>query len=217
MNNNGFTIIEVVVSISIATVISIALLTISLGYVGDTMRARLTADLAIESQLLLRAMVEDVRLAGSLSTTNQNTDANAPVGGWITNDPSNIVIIDLPAIDASRNIIYDTTTGFPYDNEVVYFSNGTTMYRRTIVNPSATGNSLQTSCPPNLATSNCPNDKKYSQYLSDLSFTFYDDANATTSDATLARSVQINVKLQRKIMGKTVAFNNTIRTTLRNR
>jgi len=217
MKQKGFTIVETMVAVGIASVISITLLFISINYVGDVTRARLTADLAIESQILLRSVVEDVRLAGSLSTTNQNTDVNSPVGNWVTNDPSNIIIIDLPAIDSSRNIIYDTSTGFPYDNEVVYYSTGTNMYRRTIINPTATGNSLMTSCPPNLATSACPSDKKFTSFLTDLSFTFYDDTNATTSVANLARSVQITVRVERNIMGKPVKFNNTIRTTLRNR
>lgn len=205
------------ISISLATVISGVLLYISLNLIGDTTRARITAELAIESQILLRSIVEDTRLAGSLSTTNQNTDPNAPVGGWVTNDPSNILIIDLPAINASRDIIYNSSTGYPYDNEVVYYSSGSSIYRRTIVDPSAAGNSIKTSCPPALATSTCPADKKYTSYLTDLTFTFYDDTNNTTADATLARSVQITVKVQRKILGKTVKFDNTIRTTLRNR
>lgn len=213
----GFTIVEVILSVGIATVIAGTLLFVSLNLIGETARARMTAELAIESQILLRSMVEDVRLAGSLSSTNQNTDANAPAGGWITNDPSNIIIVDLPATDASKNIIYDSSTGYPYDTEVVYFSSGSSMYRRTIVDPGATGNAVKTSCPLALVTSDCPADKKYTSFLTDLTFTFYDDTNNTTADATLARSVQITVKVQRKILGKTVKFDNTIRTTLRNR
>lgn len=216
-DQKGFTIVELILSIGISTIMAGLLLFISLNLIGETARARITAELAIESQILLRSMVEDARLAGSLSSTNQNTDANAPVGGWVTNDPSNILIIDIPAIDSSRNIIYDSNTGYPYDNEIVYYSSGGAMYRRVITNPTASGNSLKTSCPTALATSNCPADKKFTSFLTDLTFTFYDDANATTADATLARSVQITVKVQRKILGKTVKFDNTIRTTLRNR
>jgi type II secretory pathway pseudopilin PulG len=216
-DQKGFTIVELILSVGIATVLSGVLLFISLNLIGDTARARMTADLAIESQILLRSMVEDVRLAGSLSTTNQNTDANAPVGGWITNDPSNILIIDLPATNSARDIVYNSSTGYPYDTEIVYFSNAGSMYRRTIIDPSATGVLAKTSCPSNLATGSCPSDKKYTNNLTDLTFTFYDDANNTTADATLARSVQITVKVQRKILGKMVKFDNTIRTTLRNR
>lgn len=217
MKQRGFTIVEMLISVAVGSVIAVLLLVISLNYVGDVTRARLTAELAIESQILLRSIVEDVRLAGSLSSTNQNADVNAPVGGWVTNDPSNILIIDVPAIDGNRNIIYDPDTGFPYDNEVVYYGSGSTMFKRIIAHPTANSNSLATSCPPALASATCAPDKRYTQFLKDLTFTFYDDANATTSNATLARSVQITVRMERKILGKPVAFNNTIRTTLRNR
>jgi prepilin-type N-terminal cleavage/methylation domain-containing protein len=214
-NQSGFTIVELLISIAIASVISILMLTVTINYVGDVTRARLTADLAIESQILLRSIVEDTRLAGSLSSTNQNIDANSPVGGWITNDPSNVLIIDTPAFNVSRDIIYDSTTGLPYDNEVVYFSSGTRMFRRMVASTSATGNAAKTTCPT--ATALCGKDKQMTTYLQDLTFTFYDENNTTTADATLARSVQITVNLKRKISGRDVSFNNTMRTTMRNR
>jgi prepilin-type N-terminal cleavage/methylation domain-containing protein len=212
---SGFTMVELMISVFVASVISFLLLTITVNYTGDLIRARHTADLALESQILLRSIVEDTRLAGSLSSTNQNTDANAPVGGWVTNDPSNILIIDSPALNSSRDILYDSNTGLPYDNEIIYFSSGQNMYRRMLANAAATGNIATTTCPT--AVSGCGQDKLYTKYLQDLSFTFYDESNTTTSDATLARSVQITVTLKRKIYGRDIVFANTIRTTMRNR
>lgn len=217
INNKGFTIIELFISIALSSVIAMVLLTLSVNFVGDITRARITADLAIESQLLLRAIVEDTRLADSLSSTNSITDANAPFGGWITNDPSNILIIDTPAIDSGRNIIYNSSTTLPYSNEVIYYANGSSMYRRVLKDSAATGSIAVTTCPPASATSGCPSDKLFTQYLTDLSFTFYDDTNVTTANATLARSVQITVSMKRKIYGRDITFNNTIRTTMRNR
>jgi prepilin-type N-terminal cleavage/methylation domain-containing protein len=216
-SQRGFTIVELILAVSISSVIAATLLTISLRYTGEMLRARITADLAIESQILLRSIVDDTRLADSLSSSNSNTDANAPNGGWVTSDPSNVLIIDSPAINSSRDIIYNTSTSLPYSNEVVYYSSGTTMYRRSIKNTAASGNSMVTSCPPSLATNSCPADKLFTKYLKDLTFTFYDDTDATTANATLARSVKITVTTERKINGKTVTFANSIRTTMRNR
>lgn len=217
MNQKGFTITELLISIAVGSVVSSILLFITFNYIGDVTRARMTAELAIESQQLLRSMVEDTRLAASLSSTNQNPDANQPDGGWLTNDPSNIIVIDVPVTDQDKNIIYNEDTSLPYTNEIVYFSNGSDMYRRVITDPNAVGNGLKTSCPPSLATEECPSDKLFTKYLTDLTFTFYDSAGATTADATQARSVQITVRVERKIFGKPVKFANTIKTTLRNR
>jgi hypothetical protein len=162
-------------------------------------------------------MVEDTRLADSLSATNTLTDANAPSGGWVTSDPSNVLIIDTPAIDVNRDLIFNSSTGYPYKNEVIYYTNGTKMYRRTLKNTLATGNILTTTCPPTNTTSSCPADKLFTKYLKDLTFTFYDETDATTANAALARSVKITVTTERKVNGKTVTFANSIRTTMRNR
>lgn len=216
-SQKGFTIVETIIAVSISTMLAAILLTISLRYTGEMLRARITADLAIESQILLRSIVEDTRLADALSATNSITDANAPSGGWVTSDPSNVLIIESPAINSSRDIIYDSNTSLPYKNEVVYYASGTKMYRRSLKNTSASGNAMVTSCPVASATSSCPPDKLYTSYLKDLTFTFYDDTDATTANATLARSVKITVTTERKINGKTVSFANSIRTTMRNR
>lgn len=216
-SQKGFTIIEMLLAVSISSAIVATLLTVSLRYTGEMLRARITADLAIESQILLRTIVEDTRLADALTSTNSISDPNAPVGGWTTSDPSNVLIIESPAINSTRDIIYDSSTGLPYKNEVVYYGSGSKMYRRTLKNTSANGNSAITSCPPAYSTSSCPADKLYTSYLKDLTFTFYDDADATTANAALARSVKITVTTERKINGKTVSFANSIRTTMRNR
>ena len=213
----GFTIVEMILAVSISAVIAATLLTISLRYTGEMLRARITADLAIESQILLRSIVEDTRLADALSSTNAISDTNAPSGGWVTSDPSNVLIIESPAINSTRDILYDSATSLPYKNEVVYYALGTSMYRRSLKNSAAAGNIMTTTCPAASATATCPADKLYTKYLKDLTFTFYDDSDTTTANATLARSVKITVTTERKIAGKTVTFANSIRTTMRNR
>lgn len=214
-NQSGFTITELLVSVAISSVMAFSILYLTVYFMGDLYRARASAELAIESQTLLRTIVEDVRLADSLKSTNANADPQATV--WATNDPSNVMIIALPALDSSRDIIYDSTTTLPYVNEVVYHTNGSSMYRRVLIDPSATGNISVTQCPEAIVTSTCPPEKLFTENLDDLTFTFYDSTDTTTSDATQARSVQITVSLSKKIYGKEVAFSNTIRTTLRNR
>lgn len=216
-SQGGFTIIEVVISVAISSIIAALFLTISLRYTGEILRARINADMAIESEILLRSMIDDTRLADALSQTNILADSNSPVGGWTTSDPSNVIIIESPAIDSDRNIIYNSTTGFPYKNEIIYYGSGSTMYKRILKNPDAPGNTAVTSCPANLATASCPADKEFTKYLKDLAFTFYDDSDATTADPSMARSVKITVTTERKVGGDNVTFANSIRTTLRNK
>lgn len=207
---------ELLISISIASILSLILITVMVDYYGEILRSQATAELAIESQTVLRKMVEDTRLADSIHATNLITDPNAPSGGWVTSDPSNVLIVANPAIDISRNIIYDPADNFPYEDEVVYFNTGTNLYRRILKNTNAAGNTAVTTCPPAVASSTCPEDTVLSKYLTGLTFTFYDINNLTTSNASLARSVSVSISLQRKAYGRSIDFTNTVRTTLRN-
>jgi type II secretory pathway pseudopilin PulG len=211
----GFTITELVISITVAGFLTMALFAATFYYYANSQQAGATADLAIEAENILTQMTEDIRLSDAISTTNAITDAHSP-GGWVTSDPSNIIIIENPAIDSSRNIIYDSSTGNPYRNEFIYFLNGTSMYKRILANPSASGNIAKTTCPTGYVTSTCPADRLFSSNVSNLTFTFYDSSDNTTANATQARSVLLTVNMAKKVYGRNVVLNNSTRVTLRN-
>jgi type II secretory pathway component PulJ len=215
-NSTGFTIPELVLSITIASIMVVVLFTATFYYYIDTAQTQTTTDLALESQSILSQMTEDIRLADAISSTNALSDPNSPAGGWSTSDPSNIIIIENPAVDSNHNIIYDTTTGSPYRNEFIYFGSGTTMYKRILANSAAVGNTAKTTCPQNLSSSTCPPDRLFSTNASNLSFTFYDASDNTTANATLARSVSLQVDMAKKAFGKNITLSNTTRVTLRN-
>jgi hypothetical protein len=101
-------------------------------------------------------------------------------------------------------------------NELVYFKDGDTLYKRLLANPDADGNSLVTSCPSSLASDDCPADRKLVENLNTMVFTLYDQDNATTSDPLLARSVKIDLGLERDTFGEPLTYDNSVRITLRN-
>lgn len=213
----GFTITELVISITVAGFLVAVLFIATFYYYANTAQAQAGADLGLQSQSILAQMTEDIRLADAISSTNAITDANAPVGGWVTSDPSNVIIIESPATDSSRNIIYDSDSGLPYRNEYIYFTSGSQMYKRVLANPSAAGNTAKTTCPADAASSSCPADILFSDNVSNLSFTFYDASGNSTADAGQARSVSLTVNMSKTAYGKAVTLNNTTRVTMRNR
>jgi prepilin-type N-terminal cleavage/methylation domain-containing protein len=213
---SGFTIVELVIAITVAGFLVAAIFIATFGYFTDVSRSEASATLALESQTILTQMTEDIRLADAISSTNAITDPNAPTGGWVTSDPSNVIIIESPAVDSSRNIIYNTNTGFPYRNEFIYFNSGSSMYKRILANTSAAGNTQKTTCPSSQSSSSCPPDRLFSSNVSNLSFTFYDSSDNTTSNAVSARSVQLEVDMAKKVFGRNLTFANTTRVTLRN-
>lgn len=216
-NQSGVTIVELLVSVAVAAMISTVMLVISLNFFGSTIRSQVTAEMAADSHYMLRAIIEDIRVADSVAATNTLPDANQPSGGWLTNDASNVLVLSLPAIDSNRDIIYNEETNDPYMNEVVYFIDGTsTFYKRLLKNDTAVDNTLITTCPAEPGTPGCPSDRKYSAYVQDMTFTFYDTSNTVTTDPTQARSLRVGIVLERKVFGTPVKFNNSIFTKLRN-
>lgn len=212
----GFTITELVIAITVAGILAVAIFIATFDYYADVNRSQASTDMALSSQNILGQMTSDIRLADAISSTNSITDPNGPAGGWVTSNPSNVIIIESPAVDSSRNIIYNPDTGFPYRNEFVYFVSSGSMYKRVLANTSATGNTAITTCPQALSSPSCPPDALFSDHVSNLSFTFYDSSDNTTADATQARSVLLDVNLAQDVYGRSVALSNQARITLRN-
>lgn len=210
----GFTITELLIAISVGTLLSVFMLAVFIYGYGGLVVEQTRASMVLESQLFLKRMTEDVRLANQILPAATLPDANGPSGGWITNDPANILIMTQPATDNTNSFIYDSVTGYPYQNEIVYFSNGGSMYRRTLRNTAATGNSVLTTCPA--GTSGCPRDVVLSEYLRNMTFVFRDINDVVTTTAANARSVEITVNLERRVYGRTVTTQNSTRMTLRN-
>lgn len=191
-------------------------MTVSIYMYGDTVRSSVYAQLAGESQLILRSAAEELRQSSSIRDTNRNPDGNAPGGAWTTSNSNLILIISTPALDSSNNFIVDPATGYPYENEIVYFTSAGSLYKRFIANNSAAGNTRKTTCPQTIASSTCPADIVMSKNFKDLNFVFYDQDDNVTTTIPNSRSIRLLIQMERSIYGKTLTFDNTIRITMRN-
>lgn len=213
----GFTLVEVTVAVSAMAIVGVLFIGIVANYFVLITRNNELTEMTINSQNLLRTTVENIRLGDGVRQTNQISDPNAPSGGWNTSNSSFVIIIAVPAVTTTHAYIIDPDTGSPYMNELVYYKSGTTLLERTLANPSATGNRLITTCPPSLATSSCPADTQLATYVSSMLFTLYDQNAAITTTASLARSVNITLTMQRNAPGQPLGITSNIRVTLRNR
>lgn len=212
----GFTIVELVVVMTILATISVSLITVMSNYLVIITRNNHLVDMTTTSQNLLRSTVEELRYGAGVRQTNSVADSNGPSGGWNTANTNFVIIIAVPAVDANNDYIIDTDTGDPYNNELVYFKQGTTLYKRTLAHPEATGNRTRTSCPAASASSTCPADRLLATDVKDMNFILYDQDNALTTNTLLATSVKIDLILERDTFGEPLSFSNSIRVTLRN-
>ena len=210
----GFTITELIISIGLAGLLSVLMLSVFVYSYGGLLVEQTRANMVLESQLFLRRMTEDVRVANQVLANNTITDDTIAPSVWATSDPANILILTQPASDADRNFIYDSGTGYPYQNEIVYFGDETTMYRRTLKNTLAVGNTAETTCP--VGATGCGRDIPLTENLKNMNFVFYDIDNVVTTTIASARAVELTVNLEKKIYGRTIVVQNTTRMTLRN-
>jgi len=216
--NSGFTIVELTISLTVMGIIMVSLMAASVNYLVIITRNNITIDMTVDSQNLLRSTVEELRYGAGVRSSNTITDANEPGGGWTTTNTNFVIIIAAPAEDSSGDYIIDPSTGVPYNNELVYFK-GTTdnkLYKRILANSNATGNTAVTTCPASVASASCPADIQLINYIDTMQFTLYDQDDATTTDALLARSVKIDLTTTRDTFGSPLTLDNSIRVTLRN-
>lgn len=215
-NQDGMTIIELIVAISLSVVITSIMLGLTLTFYGNTVRSQIQSEMAVNGHFALRSLVEDIRLGSNISTTNTINDDNAPSGGWSTDSAGSTIIINRPAVDTDEDIIYDDTTGLPYANEFIYYINNGVLRKRVLKNTNAIGNSAKTTCPDAAVVSGCPKDAQLVKNVASFSFILLDSQNNETTDATLARSIKFNLSLRRNAFANPVIVNNTITTKLRN-
>jgi prepilin-type N-terminal cleavage/methylation domain-containing protein len=211
---HGFTIVELLIAVSVASIASILILSAFVFMYGSLVREQTRAQMVLESQAFLKRMVDDIRVANQILTTNSLPDAYEPSGGWITSDPANILVLTQPVTDENKDFIFDSTTGYPYQNEIVYFGSGTSMYRRTLANSGATGNVAITTCPAN--TVGCQGDVKLLDNLQNMLFVFYDINDVVTTTPENARSVELSINLTKRVYGENITISNKTRVTLRN-
>ncbi len=212
----GVTLIEILIAVTIMGILLAPAVTVTVYFYGNTLKSNLQSKLAVESQNILRSMVEELRVGSGVRSNNTINDSNAPAGGWTTSNASLVLIIATPALDTSNNFIVDSSTGDPYQNEIIYFAQSGVLYKRLLANSGATGNRFKTSCPASLATATCPADVALSDHFKDMNFVFYDQDDAVTVTLTAARSIKLQIQMEQKTYGYTISFENNIRITLRN-
>lgn len=213
----GFTLVEMLVVVSIMATVGVVFLGLVANYFVVITRNEELSEMTVNSQNLLRTTVENIRLGDGVRQTNQITDAHAPGGGWNTSNSAFVIIIAVPALNASHMYIIDPSTGSPYMNELVYYKSGSTLFERQLANPGASGNNLVTSCPANLASASCPADTQLATYVNTMTFTLYDQDAVQTTTPSQARSVNISLNMQRNAPGQPLNLTTTFRVTLRNR
>ena len=213
----GYTLVELVTAIVVLGILMVPLTVFTINYFGAMIAKNTEAQLATEAQILLRSITEELRTSSAILPATTLTDPNEPAEGWTTSNDTVVIVISTPALDVNRSFITDSVTKYLYQNQIVYYTEGSNLYRRYISNPDAPSNTTVTSCPPASATSTCPADTLLTSNFSDMTFVLYDQDDNVTTDITYARSIIVNVSMKKPTFGRDIEYANAMRMTMRNK
>jgi len=197
-DNRGFTLIEVIITLTVASV----LVGVVLGFMVNSLTqygiAGARAELLNEAQIALDIAANDVRLAANADANNRWEDANAPNApsdefSWSSD--ADTLVLATAVEDASGNILFsDTSNYISHKNNSIYFVQSGNLYKRVLAAP-VTGNTAITTCPASLANASCPADRLLLGNVESFSVKYYDDQNQEVAPDS-ARSVELHVALK---------------------
>lgn len=215
-SERGFTLPEIVVTVTLVGLLIGPVIVGTFFFYSSMIVSGQQTQLAVESQSILHATVEELRAGSGVRDTNLVADAYAPPEGWNTSNDNLVLIIATPALNDANDFIINPLTGEPYQNEIIYYASENTLYKRYLAHPDAVGNKRRTTCPAANASSTCPADVVLSENFKTMNFVFYDQDNIETSDLNLARSIKLLVSMERRDFGRAINYDNNIRITIRN-
>lgn len=217
----GFTIPELVVTLSVFGILSVAMMTAIVNYYSTIVRNNIAINMTVTSQNFLRTTVERIRYSSGVSSTNSLSNTaqggTTTAGFWNTGNTNFVIVIQVPAIDqVTSEQIVSSATGDTYLNELVYYRESNNLKLQTLAaNTGADGtNSLSSTC--SVAQPGCPGDKIILEDLDTISFVFYDKNIDVTPTPDEAKSIYITLTTSRDSFFDPVELTNSIRVTLRN-
>ncbi len=218
VHSSGFTLVEALISLVVTTAIVLVLTNYMLVNIEQSTLASNRDTLTKETEQSLDLAANDVRLSANADQNNRWPDANSPGGssnqfGWQSN--STTLVLATAAKNHSGSIIFaDPETYITEKNNVIYFVQNGTLYKRIIAAPDS-NNGATTTCPAAQADSSCPADKELLHNVSAFTVTYLNGQNQSVSPAD-ARSVELHVAVNKNVFGQKVSADYTTRMVFRN-
>jgi prepilin-type N-terminal cleavage/methylation domain-containing protein len=226
MNEKGFTLLEVLLAISLSTVLLLSASYFSIdGIAGSNQAYNQTLVLA-NARTAVSIVAGVVRSAVSVEANNSQPDTNAPgapgnLYSWSGSGGSGAtLILAVPSRDSNGNIIYiDSLHTQLYADDVIYYLDSSThkLYRRYIANSTAPGNAAVTTCPPSKATPSCPSDADVVDDVANLTTSYLDGNGNIVTLPSGTEAVNYTITETKTINGKTISGTYSTVASLRNK
>ncbi len=224
----GYTLIEMLVAISISTLLILAIGNYSASSILGSNQDYNKTLVLTNAKEAVGIVARQARLARSVLASNALPDTYAPgapsdLYSWSGAAGSGTsLILAIPSRTAGGDVIYtDGLHKFVQTDNVIFYLDASTkrLYKRVIANP-VSGNSAITTCPPAHATAMCPADADVVDDVANLSTTYLrSDGSICGSGCSPDNTEAINytVTETRIINGKSYSGTYTTLITLRNK
>lgn len=207
---SGFTIVELIVAITVATIVTVSLFAVLVGLWNSTYGNINSTRQANQTQAVMSSIQEDLQNTNRYLITSSIPDTKPGGGNWDfrgaspMSSESRVLILETRATnkyktDTTRNLVFRQAGGCPLGNtivynNIVYFLKGSTLLRRTIVEPSGSycsGQSirqLRTCTTPGTPISCQQNDVVVAENVASFSILYYTNPSDITPLSTAYNS-----------------------------
>ncbi len=190
----GFTVVELVVVMVLTMLFSGMVMTFAIDYWGSETSLQSSNETLVTRQNASDTLRINLERATGLIIQNSIADPNTEVSDpsnasgsyWLAlhavpstinmpaaNTAAPVFYFTAPSTDTSHNLIMNGAQ--PYYDEFVLYLDGSTkqLLLRTLVNPSAAGDLLQTTCPAAIASAGCPGDRIVAEEVSSVQTKYF--------------------------------------------
>jgi type II secretory pathway pseudopilin PulG len=232
-DQSGISLLELIMSAAVIGMLAVLVAGFYVDRLIDYARTDTLLILQSNTKQALESLERDAKSAQTIETVNQWPDAHGPGGdqyGWSsTTDSPSTLVLAVPTTDNSGSLLYvDETHTAIQTHDIIYYVDGTkkTLYRRVIANPTCLPSQggtgvvnckARSTCPPALATANCPPDGKVIEDVANLTASYFDTNNLATTNVNNVYSIDATLTQSRYAFGRTYSNSLTSRITLRNK
>lgn len=197
LNSSGVSLPELLISISIVSILSYAVMSFMLSWTEQHAITETRSALLADVQNAVDQIVNSVRLSSSADQNNRWPDANAPNSQFGWSSSSNVLVLATAVENTSGNIVFSDPANYTSQkNNYVYYVQDGTLRRRLIAAPVA-NNKIRTSCPSSAASSTCPADRVLAENVSSFNVKYFNGDNIEVTP-TEARSVEVSLTLSKR-------------------
>lgn len=216
-HENGYTLVELTIATAIISAIILLMMNFMSVRIADNAAKSARSSVQLESQKALDIISRDIKHSASVDGQNRWSDnyaPDSPTNNFSWTSDSDTLILAHPAINTSGQVIFQDAQGYvSYKDDFIYFVKDKVLYKRILAAPVANNRAI-TTCPS--GTSNCPSDIKLADDVETFLVTYYATGEQAGNDPAPSRSVDVTLRINKRVFGKNIIEEKREHTTFRN-